>query len=170
MGRPRANLAVYSPFGAIPMPPPAPPDPAWLAVVPAAGVQTWSDLAVYAMGLPTVQPMVSLFTNWYQPTSESTLASFTPPMAAGLAAQALGAPIRGLVNPFGRAVWSWPTALFTAVGAGLPVLVWGYYVYCTDPWTGQPGLLWAQRLVTGFGFTTAGQTLPIPLATSFAQC
>jgi hypothetical protein len=48
--------------------------------------------------------------------------------------------------------------------------VWGYYVYCTDPITGLPGLLWAQRFPTSFAFLVAGNSLPVPLQLSLAQC
>lgn len=170
MGRPKADLAAYSPWGAVTIPPPAPPTPAWLPVIPAAGVQTWSDLAMWALTLPGVNPKVSLFTNFYQPTQQSVLTDFTAPTAPGLAARALPAAIRGGTNPCARATWTWPVVTFTAGGGGLPVMIWGYYVYCTDPLTNVTALLWAQRLVTAFAFTVAGDALPIPLAVSFGQC
>ena len=81
MGRPKADLAAYSPWGAYPIPLPTAPSPAWLPVVPQAGVLNWSDLAIWALGQPIAQAQVSLFTNFYQPTDTSTLASFTSPTA-----------------------------------------------------------------------------------------
>ena len=170
MGRPKADLAAYSPWGSYPVPKPTFPSPLWLPIVPAEGVQTWSDLAVWALGQPQWQAQVSLFTNFYQPDSLSTIASFAAPVAAGLAAQSLPAPVRGGLNACGRANWSWPGVVFTAGGAGLPVLIWGYFVSCVSPFTGLPQVLWAQRLPTSWGFTAGGQSLPIPLAMSFGMC
>jgi hypothetical protein len=111
-----------------------------------------------------------LFTNFYQPTNASTLSDFTSPVAPGLLPQLLPAAVRNPVPIEGRATWTWPTIAFTAAGGGLPVMVWGYYVYCNDPLTNQPGLLFAQRLVNPWGFVAAGNTLSLPLAVSFGQC
>ena len=170
MGRPKADLASYSPWGAVPIPPPFPPLPIWLPVVPTAGVQTWADLAMWALRLPGVVGQVSLYTNEYQPVGSTTLADFDTPSAPGLQTQNLGIPIRGGINPGGRSIWTWPLNTFVAAGGGLPVQIWGYYVSCTDPWTGQPALLFAQKFINSFGFINPGDSLPVPLATSFGQC
>lgn len=150
--------------------PPSPPDPLLLPIVPAAGVQAFSDLAMWALQQPAVAGRVGLFTNFYQPQELSTLADFSSPAAAGLADRPLPPAIRGLVNLDGRAAWSWPPVTFTALGAGLPVQVWGYYVYCTDPITGLLALLWAQRFENSFALEVAGDSLPVVLSASFAQC
>ena len=170
MGRPKADLASYSPWGAFPIPPPLPPNPLWLPVTPAAGLVAWSDLAMWALGLPGVSPMVSLYTNDYQPTNASVLTDFASPVASGLLPMPIGMAHRVNVNALGRAQWSWPNVVFTAAGAGLPVHVWGYYVYINDPITGLPGLLWAQRFPRSFGFLAAGNSLPIPLNSSWGAC
>jgi hypothetical protein len=125
---------------------------------------------LYALQLPIVGAKVGLFTNFYQPQEDSTLASFDAPIAPGLTEKPLPAAIRGGLNVQGRAVWTWPVIDFVAAGGGLPVQVWGYYVYCTDPLTSQLGLLWAQRLVSSFGFVAPGDTLPINLTLSFGEC
>lgn len=170
MGRPKADLCSYSPWGCIPIPPPVPPNPLWLPVIPWAGVQTWSDLAMWQLIQPLTGAKVSLFTNFYQPESQSALANFTAPTAGGLLPIQLPTPTRLPVDNCGRARWQFPNIVFTATGPGLPEMIWGYYVYCRDPWTGQAGLLWAQRLINAWGFVSAGQQLSIPLSTSFAQC
>lgn len=170
MGRPKADLCSYSPWGCIPIPPPGPPNPLWLPIIPAAGAQTWSDLAMWALGQPNINPVISLFTNFYQPDQASTLADFTPPTAAGLTAEPLGVGMFLGLNPCARAIWQCQPPTWTAGGAGLPVAVWGYYVYCNDPITNLPGLLWAQRLVTHFAFNVAGDTLTFPLTISFGAC
>ena len=170
MGRPRANLAYYSIWGSYPIVLPTLPNPLWLPVVPLQGVATFSDLVIYALSLPIVDARVSLFTNFFQPQENSVIANFTAPTAAGLAAQALPAAVSAGQNNCGRSNWSFPGLVFTAAGAGLPVQIWGYYVYCTDPITGVSALLWAQRLQNSFAFTAGGQTLPVPLSLSLAQC
>lgn len=170
MGRPRANLADYSPWGAVPVPPPGPPDPAWLPVVSAEGMQTWSDLAIWALQFIQSGAEVALFTNFYQPQSDSTYANFILATAAGVGPQTLPAAVSKGINPAGRALWKWPVVTFTASGAGLPELIWGYVVSCIDPFSGQRQMLWAQRLVNSFGFVNPGDALPIPLALSLGQC
>ena len=170
MGRPRADLSAYSIWGSYPISAPTPPLAAWLPVIPQAGVQTWSDLAMWALYQPGVDARVSLYTNFYTPSAASTLGDFVSPTAPGLLPQDLPPAIRGMVDTNGRTVWSWPLIPFTSSGGGLPVQAWGYYVYCTDPITHLPALLWAQRLVNSFGFIAPGNTLNIPLSTSFGQC
>jgi hypothetical protein len=170
MGRPKADLSAYSRWGSYPIPPPTPPNPAWLPVVPTEGVQSWGDLAMAALAIPGVDPMVALFSNFYQPTSATTLSELTSPTAPGLLPQALGTPTRLGTDRCGRSNWTFPAVTFTAAGTGLPVQIWGYYVYCNSPWTFAPMLLWAQRLVSSFGFISAGNALTIPLAVSLGAC
>ena len=170
MAHERADLAAYSPWGAYPIPPPVPPDPAWLPVTPAAGSQTFADLIVWALSQNVVLGRVTLYSNFLTPTSASVLADFTPITAAGLGPQLLGAATPGLIDHCGRALWTWPNIVFTAAGGGLPVQAWGYFVSCTDPITGMTALLWAQRLVTPFAFLAAGNALPVPLTLTLGPC
>ncbi len=170
MGRPRADLSSYSPWGAVPVPPPAAPNPLWLPILPTAGILTLGDLAVWALSQPGVNPICTLFTNEYQPVATSTLANFTPATAPGIGSQPLGAPTRMGVDPYGRANWTWPTLNYMASGGGLPVQIWGWVVSCTDPVTSAPALLWAQRLPGSFAFVAAGNTLPVVLQLSLGQC
>lgn len=170
MGRPKADLTSYSPWGAYPLVTPMPPPSYALPVVPRAGVQTWSDLAMWALQYSEWGAAVSLYTNFYTPDAMSQLSNFTPPTAPGLAAHQLPQPTFIGIDINGRAVWEWPPVNFVAGGPGLPVHVWGYYVYLTDPLTEQLALLYAQRFVNSWAFLTTGDTLPVALATSFAQC
>jgi hypothetical protein len=141
-----------------------------LPVVPTAAVQTWSDLATWALIQAGVAPQASLYTNDYQPDSTTTLAMFLSPIAAGLGPIALPPPVFAGLNACGRARWNWGSVTWTAFGGGLPVLVFGYYVWCTDPITGLPALLWAQRFPNAFGFVNPGDQLTVPLSDSFASC
>jgi len=170
VGRPRADLASYSPWGAIAVPPPSPPSPNFLPVIPQAGLIAMGDLVIWAMQQPAVAPQCQLYINEYVPTASSTLASFTITTAGGLGAQSLGVPTNLGIDHWGRADWQWPTLTYTATGTGLPILVWGYVVSCTDPITGMPAILWAQRLPTGFGFVAPGDSLPLVLRLSLGQC
>ena len=170
MPRQKADRTGYSPFASHPISSPSSPPPELLPVIPAAGLRTMSDLVIWAMQQPAVNAQISLFTNFYQPSPTTTLADLTSPTAAGLEGRSLPIPTYSGLNVDGRTVWTWPATVFTATGPGLPVQVWGYYVSCIDPITGQPGLLWAQRLVHSFGFVNPGDHLDLPLVLSTGQC
>jgi hypothetical protein len=170
MGRPHADLASYSPWGAVPIPPPHAPPAFWLPTISAAGLQTFGDLAIWALFRPSVFPIVQLYTNFYTPTTTSVIADFTSAAAPGLYAQPLPAAVYKGIDANGRADWEFPGLVFTAGGSALPVMVQGYWVQCSDPVTGVPGFLWAQQFPAPFAFLTGGDSLPVPLALSIGQC
>src|SRR5208282_622443 len=93
MGRPRANLAVYGLFGGYEIPPPVPPNPNYLPIIPTASIVTLGNLAVWALAQPAIAAKVSLYTNFYQPAPDSTLANFAAPILPGLLPQNLPAAI-----------------------------------------------------------------------------
>lgn len=163
MGRPKADLSYYGPFGAFPIPPPVPPDPNYLPIVPTASLISLGNLAIWALAQARVAAMVSLYTSFYQPLPTSTLADFTSPIAPGLLPQPLPPATPLGIDPFGNADWTFGPITWTAAGGGLPTPAWGYYVWCTDPITGMATLLWAQRFVTSFVFNVAGNKLTVPL-------
>jgi hypothetical protein len=170
MGRPKADLCSYSPWGCVPIPKPEPPNPLWLPLVPNAAVQTWSDLAVFAMGLNIVEPWLAPFVNFYQVNSESTLANFTASTDSSLRPQRIAAPTFGGLNDCGRAIWNWPAVTFTADLAAVGTILWGWYAYCTDPITGLQALLQCQNFPTAVPIIAAGQTVPISMQAAFGQC
>jgi hypothetical protein len=170
MGRPKADLTTYSPWGAYPLVTPMPPPSYALPVVPREGVQTFSDLAIWALQFPQVQAYCGLYTNVWTPTPMDHLSNYTFATAPSIFPKLLPTATFIGIDINGRAVWEWPPLDFVADGPGLPVQVWGYAVYCTDPVTKQQVLLWASRFVNSFAFVNPGDTLPLALATSFAQC
>ena len=132
-------------------------------ILPLAGVTAMMDILIPAIAGGGLNSHVGIFVNDFVPTATSVLTDFVAATAAGLTPKPLPAATNAGLDPSGRDTWNFATANFTATGAGLPVVGFGYFVYFVDPVTGLPALLWFQRWDTAFAWFAAGQNYPLNL-------
>jgi hypothetical protein len=140
------------------------------ATIPVDGVVGAMDALInYLMSTPA-QFRVRLYANLYTPAQNSVLASFTEPTFAGYAPLYPGTPTQSPPTPGGRAIWTWPQSVWTASGAGLPAMCFGFFTTMVDPLTSTVRVLWAQRFQSAQAVYASGQTIQFTLSLGNREC
>lgn len=139
-------------------------------VIPLAGLATYSDILMLWISGGANNATINLYANDYWPDFTTSLDNFEPTTNAGLGPQPLPTATRVGLDVVGRFDWTFPNVIFTIAAGPYPANVWGYWVQCADPYTGEIGLLWAQRFPTGYSFNTLGSSLPVNVFQSFGVC
>ena len=105
-----------------------------------------------AQFLPTVPCYVELFTNNHTPTYSDTYATYTVPTFSGYGPATLVTPV-DLGETAHIDTQQFAPAVFTALGGGLPVTIYGYMI------TQGGNLIAAEKFSSSVVLSTAGQSL-----------
>lgn len=128
------------------------------------------DVLVWALQNGLHGTRVRLYSNDYWPVKESVRASFTELSGGGYVAKPTGIPVNLGTDVTGRNVWQFPETLWTATGAGLPVVAFGYWVDFIDPLTGGTRVLQAQRFNAPIAWLNVGDKVRFSLSWGGKQC
>jgi hypothetical protein len=141
-----------------------------LPVIPDDGLIGHMDLLVWGLANGNNNCRIHLFANDYRPAPNTVLGSFTELIGAGYAPLPTGNPVNLGVDVARRDVWQFPETIWTALGIGLPVVAYGYWVDFTDPLTGGTRVLWAQRFQSPQVMLHAGDVIKFALSWGGKQC
>lgn len=140
-------------------------------LIPDCGVQLATATLIKQIQGGGLSSQVEFFSNPGPPLTRATVyGDLTLVAAGGLTAKPLPVPTDGGVNLYHRDIWTFPTINFTATGAGLPVVGYGYAVSYLHPFTGVRTLFWVQRFDTFFTWVNAGDNYPLNLSFGGNQC
>lgn len=140
------------------------------SILPTDGASGMMAAVVQWLQNPLSASRVHLYQNDYVPTAAAVPASFTEPVAAGLGPIPMGVPTVLPIGPGGRVIYQWPQSVWTASGAGLPQIVFGYWVSFLDPVSMVSRVGWAQRFQSQQGLWTPGQTVKLMLSLGGKMC
>lgn len=138
--------------------------------IPFAGLQTYSDIVMAWIGGGAHHAKIHLFANDFWPNNATVLADFIEATNPGLTAQPTPAATPVGIDVVDRYDWTFAAVTFTVSGGPYPAAVYGYWIDCDDPVTGQTGLLWFERFPSGIAFNFAGQSYTINPFHSFGMC
>ena len=141
-----------------------------LPVVTNDGLIGYMDLLGWSLANGGNNCRVHLFSNNYLPDFGTVLVSFVEMVGAGYTPLPTGNPINLGIDLLRRDVWQFPELTWTALGIGLPVAAYGYWVDFLAPITLATRVLWAQRFQSPQVMRLAGDTIKFALSWGGRQC
>jgi hypothetical protein len=140
------------------------------AIIPDEGSVMFADIITAYIQGGSHNAKIHLFSNDLVPVRATVLGDFTDSVAGGMFPQVVAVPVNGGVDAAGKDILLWPQQTWTATGAGLPAIVYGYYVAADDPLTGLQRLMWCQRFQVPQAIIAAGNKIFVQLSLGTKQC